>query len=62
MEPLMRESAEVEAWLAGTEAYEEGSRERLQETLRRRGEIAARIATLEEEWLWAQAEMDKALK
>jgi ATP-binding cassette subfamily F protein 3 len=52
----------VEAWLAGSEAYEEGNRERLQETLRRRGEIAARIATLEEEWLWAQAEMDKALK
>jgi ATP-binding cassette subfamily F protein 3 len=62
MEPLTREAADVEAWLAGSEAYEEGNRERLQETLRRRGEIAARIATLEEEWLWAQAEMDKALK
>jgi ATP-binding cassette subfamily F protein 3 len=62
MEPLAREAADVETWLAGSEAYEEGNRERLQETLRRRGEIAARIATLEEEWLWAQAEMDKALK
>ena len=62
MEPLTREAADVEAWLAGSEAYEEGSRERLQETLRRRGEIAARIATLEEEWLWAQAEMERVVR
>ena len=62
MEPLAREAAQVEAWLASAEAYGEGNRERLQETLRRRGEIAARIATLEEDWLWVQAEMEKAMK
>ena len=62
MEPLTREAAEAEAWLSGAEAYEEGNRERLQETLKRRAEIAARIAALEEDWLWNQAEMDAALR
>ena len=60
MDPLTREAADAEAWLAGAEAYEEGNRERLQETLRRRAEVAQRIAALEDEWLWAQAEMEKA--
>jgi ATP-binding cassette, subfamily F, member 3 len=59
LEPLARESKEAEAWLATSQAYEEGNRERLQATLRRRGELAERIATLEEDWLWAQAEMEK---
>jgi len=62
MEPLSREAADAEAWLSGSEAYEEGNRERLQETLKRRAEIAQRIAALEEDWLWAQAELEKALK
>jgi ATP-binding cassette subfamily F protein 3 len=62
MEPLTREAAEAEAWLSGGEAYEEGNRERMQETIRRRAELAQRIAKLEEDWLWLQAEMEKALK
>jgi len=61
MEPLTREAAATEAWLSGAEAYVDGNRERLQEILKRRAEIAARIATLEDDWLWAQAEMEKAL-
>ena len=35
---------DAETWLAGSEAYEEGNRERLQETLKRRAELAQRIA------------------
>jgi ATP-binding cassette subfamily F protein 3 len=62
MEPLTREAAETEAWLSGAEAYAEGNRERLQETLKRRAEIAQRITKLEEDWLWMQAEMEKALR
>jgi hypothetical protein len=30
--------------------------------LRRRAEVAARIGQLEEDWLWAQAELDQALE
>jgi ATP-binding cassette subfamily F protein 3 len=62
MEPLTREAADAEAWLAGSDAYQEPNRERLQETLKRRAEVAQRIAKLEDDWLWAQAEMEKAVK
>jgi ATP-binding cassette subfamily F protein 3 len=59
--PLSQESAEAEAWLASPEAYEESGRERLQATLKRRAELADRIAALEDEWLWTQAEIEKEL-
>jgi ATP-binding cassette subfamily F protein 3 len=62
LEPLSRESKEAEAWLASSEAYEEANRERLQATLKRRGELSERIAALEEDWLWNQAQMEKALE
>jgi ATP-binding cassette subfamily F protein 3 len=62
LEPLAAESKQMEAWLSTPEAYEEANRERLQSSLRRRGEVAERIATLENDWLWAQAEMEKALE
>lgn len=62
LEPLQSEAREIETWLASEEAYVEASRERLQATLKRRGEVAARIATLEDDWLWAQAEMDRVMK
>ncbi len=61
LEPLGAESKEIEAWLALPEAYEEANRDRLQIALRRRGEVAGRVSKLEEDWLWTQAEMEKAL-
>jgi ATP-binding cassette subfamily F protein 3 len=61
LEPLAHESREIEALLASPEAYEEANRERLQVTLRRRGEVASVISRLEDDWLWTQAEMEKAL-
>ena len=60
LEPLQTEAREAETWLASAEAYEEANRERLQALLRRRGEVAERIAALEDEWLWTQAEIEKA--
>jgi len=61
LEALGRESGEIEAWLAGGEAYEAANRERLQAALRRRGEVAAETARLEEDWLWQQARMEEEL-
>jgi ATP-binding cassette subfamily F protein 3 len=58
---LTREAQETEAWLASPEAYLDAQRERLQEALRRRGEVQGRIAQLEDEWLWAQAELERAV-
>ena len=58
LEVLQKESAEAEAWLASGEAYEEVHKDRLKTVLQRRGEVATRIATLEEDWLWQQAALD----
>jgi len=59
--PLTKEAAEAESWLASPQAYEEGERERLQAVLKRRGEVAARIAALEDDWLWEQAAMEREI-
>ena len=58
LEPLQREQAALDAWLSSDEAYAEGNREILAEKSRRHGEVAARIAQLEEDWLWTGAQMD----
>jgi ATP-binding cassette subfamily F protein 3 len=58
---LGEEAAVAERYLASGEAYEEAQRERMQDTTRRRGEIAARIATLEEDWLWTHGQMETEL-
>jgi ATP-binding cassette subfamily F protein 3 len=62
LEPLTREAKETEAWLASSEAYEESHKERLQATLRQRGELAERIRKLEDDWLWAQAQLEKEIE
>jgi ATP-binding cassette, subfamily F, member 3 len=56
------EARAAEAWLSSSEAYEEPNRDRLQEVLRRRGELATLIAKLEEDWLWHQAQMEAAMQ
>ncbi len=58
LEQLQKEHAEGEAWLASGEAYDEANRERLKAAMQRRGEVASRIAVLEEDWLWTQANME----
>ncbi len=55
---LQPEKAALDAWLASGEAYGEAMRAELAERSRRHGEVAARIAQLEEDWLWASAAMD----
>ncbi len=61
LEALRREAADAEAWLAASAAYEAANRERLRSALRRRGEVAARVAVLEDEWLEEHARMEEAL-
>ncbi len=58
MDPLQKEQAALDAWLASEEAYAEGNRELLSEKSRRHGEVAASLAKLEEDWLWVSAQMD----
>jgi ATP-binding cassette, subfamily F, member 3 len=58
LEPLQKEQAAIDAWLASDEAFAEANRELLAEKSRRHGEVAARLAKLEEDWLWVSAEME----
>ena len=58
LERLQQENAEAEAWLASGDAYDEASRERLKSVMQRRGEMAARIAVLEDDWLWTQSNQE----
>ena len=55
---LQPEKEALDAWLGSTEAYDEAMREELAERSKRHGELAARIAKLEEDWLWAGAAME----
>jgi ATP-binding cassette subfamily F protein 3 len=55
---LQPEKAALDAWLGTGEAYGEAMRGELAERSRRHGEISARIAQLEEDWLWANAAME----
>jgi ATP-binding cassette subfamily F protein 3 len=59
---LQPEKESLDAWLASGEAYEEAMRDELAQRSKRQGEIAARIAQLEEDWLWANAQMDDAVR
>jgi ATP-binding cassette subfamily F protein 3 len=58
LEPLVREARELEAKLASAQAYEEANKGPLQAALKRRGEVDARIARLEDDWLGVQAELE----
>jgi ATP-binding cassette subfamily F protein 3 len=58
---LQPEKEALDAWLASGEAYAEAMRAELAARSKRHGEIAARIAQLEEDWLWASAEMEAAV-
>jgi ATP-binding cassette subfamily F protein 3 len=55
---LQPEKEALDAWLGSSEAYGEAMRGELAERSRRHGELAARIARLEEDWLWNSAAME----
>jgi ATP-binding cassette, subfamily F, member 3 len=55
---LQPEKETLDAWLGSGEAYAEAMRAQLAERSKRHGEVSARIAQLEEDWLWASAAME----
>ena len=58
MEALSQEKNALETFLATPEAYEEANRERMTESVRRQGEVASRLAEVEEEWLEVQEALE----
>ena len=56
--PLQREKIELDGWLATSNAYDETNKALLAERIKRQGEAVARMSVLEEDWLWANAELE----
>ena len=56
--PLQREKAELDQWLASGAAYDESNKTLLADRIKRQGEISARVSALEDDWLWASAELE----
>jgi ATP-binding cassette, subfamily F, member 3 len=59
IDTLTREKAELDAWLADTQAYSEANKGALVEKVKRQGEIQAALAGAEDSWLWAQARLEE---
>jgi ATP-binding cassette, subfamily F, member 3 len=58
LEILTREKAELEALLGSAEIYEDAQRERLQATIKRRDDVAWKLAESEQRWLALHEELD----
>ena len=56
--PLQREKAELDGWLASGDAYDESNKALLADRIKRQGEVSARVSILEDDWLWASAELE----
>ena len=51
IEAVNEQRAEIEIWLAQSEAYEDHNRERLQRNLRQQGELGQQLQELEQAWV-----------
>lgn len=60
LDALNLEKAELYNWLAGTDAYAEANKERLQEALKRQGELRQGIESIEWEWFAVQEKLEQA--
>jgi ATP-binding cassette, subfamily F, member 3 len=56
------EQADIETTLADPAIYEEASRDRLRELLKRQGELRQRAEALEAAWMEAEADLESAQK
>jgi ATP-binding cassette, subfamily F, member 3 len=59
MEKLNAEKAQLDAFVADPASYDAAQKAKLTETIRRQGEVNARLETLEMEWLEAHEELEQ---
>lgn len=59
MEKLNAEKADLDAFVADPASYEAALKAKLTETIRRQGEVNARLETLEMDWLEAHEELEQ---
>ncbi len=60
LDALNLEKAGLDNWLAGADAYAEANKERLQEALKRQGEVKRTIESIEWEWFAVQEKLEQA--
>ncbi|UJB31119.1 ATP-binding cassette domain-containing protein [Chromobacterium sp. Beijing] len=58
LDQLSAAKAELDGFMASADAYEDANRQRLADAVRRQGEVATRLAEVEEAWLDAQTELE----
>ncbi len=59
METIATERSSIESWLTTPEAYAEGGRDALRDTITRQGDLTWQLARLEAEWLEVSEALEK---
>ncbi|WP_047257543.1 ATP-binding cassette domain-containing protein [Chromobacterium subtsugae] len=58
MNKLSEEKSQLEAFLSSSEAYDDANRQKLADSVKRQGEVAGRLETVEEEWMDVQEQLE----
>ncbi|WP_440027321.1 ATP-binding cassette domain-containing protein [Chromobacterium amazonense] len=58
MDKLSQEKAQLETFLSSSEAYDEANKLKLADSVKRQGEVASRLAVVEEEWMEVQEQLE----
>ncbi|OQS44431.1 ATP-binding cassette domain-containing protein [Chromobacterium haemolyticum] len=59
LDQLCAAKAELDGFMASADAYEDANRQKLADAVRRQGEVATRLAEVEEAWLEVQTELEE---
>ncbi|POZ62951.1 ATP-binding cassette domain-containing protein [Chromobacterium alticapitis] len=58
MNKLSEEKTQLEAFLSSSEAYDDANRQKMADSVKRQGEVASRLETVEEEWMEVQEQLE----
>jgi ATP-binding cassette subfamily F protein 3 len=58
MDKLSQEKTQLEAFLSSAEAYDDANKLKLADSVKRQGEVASRLAVVEEEWMEVQEQLE----
>ncbi|AVG17628.1 ABC transporter ATP-binding protein [Chromobacterium vaccinii] len=58
MDKLSQEKSQLETFLSSSDAYDDANKQKLADSVRRQGEVAARLEVVEEEWMEVQEQLE----
>ncbi|UTH73809.1 ATP-binding cassette domain-containing protein [Chromobacterium sp. IIBBL 290-4] len=58
MDKLTQEKTQLETFLSSSEAYDDANRQKMADSVKRQGEVASRLETVEEEWMEVQEQLE----